>query len=213
MRALAAAAARAAAADAAITAPCAATQRIRRFTDLRVCVLVGGSSMDDQFRSLADNPDIIVATPGRLMHQLVEVPNFGLGSIEMVVFDEADRLFEMGFAEQLRELLTRMPDHRQTLLFSATMPKQLAEFARAGLRDPQVVRLDVETKISENLKLAFLNCRTDEKHAALTWLLQEFLPADQQVMVFVAVRRRPRRRCAAACAALTRAARADAAPR
>ena len=58
-----------------------------------------------------------------------------LSSIEYVVFDEADRLFEMGFAEQLQEIIRRLPDSRQTLLFSATLPKLLVDFAKAGLRE------------------------------------------------------------------------------
>ena len=60
----------------------------------------------------------------------------------------------MGFAEQLREIIKRFPDTRQTLLFSATLPKSLVEFARAGLQDPVLVRLDVENKISEHLKVS-----------------------------------------------------------
>ena len=63
------------------------------------------------------------------------------------------RLFEMGFSEQLHEILHRMPESRQTLLFSATLPKLLVEFARAGLHDPTLVRLDVDSKLSENLKV------------------------------------------------------------
>ena len=63
------------------------------------------------------------------------------------------RLFEMGFQEQLTEILNRLPDSRQTLLFSATLPKLLVDFAKAGLHDPTLVRLDVETKISQQLKV------------------------------------------------------------
>ena len=63
-----------------------------------------------------------------------------LDSVEYVVFDEADRLFEMGFGEQLREILGRLPDARQTALFSATLPKLLVEFAKAGLSDPTLIR-------------------------------------------------------------------------
>ena len=73
---------------------------IGKFTDLRTCLLVGGDSLEQQFARLADNPDILVATPGRLMHHLLEVKTFNLSKCEFVVFDEADRLFEMGFAEQ-----------------------------------------------------------------------------------------------------------------
>jgi len=64
------------------------------------------------------------------------------------------RLFEMGFQEQLTEILARLPDARQTLLFSATLPKLLVEFAKAGLHDPTLIRLDLDSKLSEQLKVA-----------------------------------------------------------
>jgi ATP-dependent RNA helicase DDX54/DBP10 len=142
-----------------------------KFTSLRSIVILGGESIEMQFEELSTNPDIIVATPGRLMHLLLEVPNFSLRNVQMVVFDEADRLFEMGFADQLRQIIASMPEDRQTLLFSATMPKLLMEFARAGLRNPEIVRLDIDTKISENLSMAFLVTRNEEKTAALVYLL------------------------------------------
>ncbi len=164
------------------------TKGLGRFTDLRFTALLGGESMDAQFRALADNPDVIIATPGRLVHMLKEVPGFGLKSVEYAVFDEADRLFEMGFAEQLRDILGRMPEQRQTLLFSATLPKLLVAFAKAGLREPQLIRLDVDTKISENLRLGFITVRKEEKPAALLWLLRRVLPEDQQAIVFVSTR-------------------------
>lgn len=85
---------------------------------------------------------------------LQEVPEFTLHSVEVIVFDEADRLFEMGFAEQLREIMRGVPEERQSLLFSATMPKQLVQFARAGLKDPVLIRLDTESKISTELRYA-----------------------------------------------------------
>lgn len=81
----------------------------------------------------------ILATPGRLLHVAVEM-NLKLGQVGYVVFDEADRLFEMGFKEQLWDILKRLPDSRQTLLFSATMPKIMVEFANAGLIDPVLGR-------------------------------------------------------------------------
>ena len=63
------------------------------------------------------------------------------------------RLFEMGFQEQLTEILGRLPESRQAVLFSATLPRLLVEFARAGLHDPTLIRLDVDTKLSEQLKV------------------------------------------------------------
>jgi len=77
----------------------------------------------------------------------------------------------MGFGDQLKEILGRLPASRQTLLFSATLPKLLVEFARAGLSDPSLVRLDVDTKIPDLLKLAFFHCRPEGKGAALLHLI------------------------------------------
>ncbi|XP_074916161.1 ATP-dependent RNA helicase DDX54 isoform X2 [Chelonoidis abingdonii] len=128
------------------------TKELGKFTGLKTALILGGERMEDQFAALHENPDIIIGTPGRLMHVAVEM-NLKLHSVEYVVFDEADRLFEMGFAEQLQEIIARLPESRQTLLFSATLPKLLVEFARAGLTEPVLIRLDVETKLSEQLKL------------------------------------------------------------
>ncbi|KAL2612800.1 hypothetical protein R1flu_024492 [Riccia fluitans] len=158
------------------------------YTDLRASVLVGGDSMEAQFEELAKNPDIIIATPGRLMHHLSEVEGMSLRTVEYAVFDEADRLFEMGFADQLRQILTHMSETRQTLLFSATLPRLLADFAKAGLRDPHVVRLDIETKISPDLKLVIFTVRNDEKPAALVYIVRELIPANQQTIIFVSTK-------------------------
>ncbi|GLT45837.1 hypothetical protein SLA2020_196400 [Shorea laevis] len=127
-------------------------QDLGRFTDLSISLLVGGDSMESQFEELAHSPDIIIATPGRLMHHLSEVDDMSLRTVEYVVFDEADCLFGMGFAEQLHKILAQLSENRQTLLFSATLPSALAEFAKAGLREPQLVRLDLDTRISPDLK-------------------------------------------------------------
>ena len=102
---------------------------------------------------------LLVCPPGRLAHHLQEVEGFTLRTVEYLVFDEADRLFEMGFADQLKQLMASMGSSRQTLLFSATMPAALAEFARAGLRNPELVRLDTDTRISPDLALAFFTLR------------------------------------------------------
>lgn len=161
---------------------------LSHFTDLRVALLVGGDSMDDQFEALSRNPDIIIGTPGRVMHHLQEVPDFSLASVQVAVFDEADRLFEMGFAEQLKEILRTMPEERQTLLYSATLPKMLAQFARAGLRDPVLIRLDMESKVSEQLCLGFFTVRSGNKTAALLYLVREVLPRDKLTIIFAATK-------------------------
>ncbi|KAF6264094.1 P-loop containing nucleoside triphosphate hydrolase protein [Scenedesmus sp. NREL 46B-D3] len=159
-----------------------------RGSNLRTAVLVGGDAMEAQFAELAASPDVIVATPGRLLHHLAEVQGFGLGSVEYCVFDEADRMFEMGFAEQVREIVGRLRESRQTLMFSATLPRSLADFAAAGLSSPQLVRLDADRKLSPELGLAFFTVRADDKPAALLWLVREGLPQGSSTLVFASTR-------------------------
>ncbi|KAK1300933.1 putative DEAD-box ATP-dependent RNA helicase 29 [Acorus calamus] len=163
-------------------------KELGRFTDLHTMLLVGGDRMDSQFEELAQNPDVIIATPGRLMHHLAEVEDMSLRTVEYVVFDEADSLFGMGFAEQLHQILTQLSETRQTLLFSATLPSALAEFAKAGLRDPQLVRLDLETKISPDLKTTFFTLRQEEKYAALIYLAREQIRVNEQTLIFVSTK-------------------------
>ncbi|KAJ2013224.1 ATP-dependent RNA helicase dbp10, partial [Coemansia sp. S85] len=152
------------------------TKDLVKYTDLRAVPIVGGDSMEDQFGIMASNPDIIIATPGRLLHLVVEM-SLDLSTIEYIVFDEADRLFELGFSVQLHEILGRLAANRQTLLFSATLPSTLVDFAKAGLQDPELIRLDVESKISQDLEMAFFNVKHDEKDGALIYLLRDIVGA------------------------------------
>uniref|UniRef100_A0A0P4WQ32 RNA helicase n=1 Tax=Scylla olivacea TaxID=85551 RepID=A0A0P4WQ32_SCYOL len=163
------------------------TKEMGRFTGLRAAVVLGGDSLEGQFAAMHDNPDIIIATPGRLMHVCVEM-NLKLTSVEYVVYDEADRLFEMGFEEQLTEIQKRLPETRQTLLFSATLPKMLVEFARAGLTDPVLIRLDTEHVLSENLKMGFFKCNTEDKLGLLYHLLQHVISDQEQTVIFAATK-------------------------
>ncbi|KAH7339679.1 DEAD-domain-containing protein [Rhizoctonia solani] len=142
--------------------------------NLRWGLVVGGEGMDEQFEMISSNPDVIIATPGRLLHLAVEM-NLDLRSVQYVVFDEADRLFELGFSTALQEILHRLPPTRQTVLFSATLPKNLVEFAKAGLQDPKLVRLDSESKISTDLRMAFFSIKHEEKEAALLSLLRDVI--------------------------------------
>jgi len=148
-----------------------------QFCGMNAIGIHGGESMEKQFSLLGSQPDVVVATPGRLSHHLSEIPDFHLRQCETVVFDEADRLFEMGFAAQLRQICSSMPENRQTLLFSATMPKVLMEFTRTGMmRDPVVVRLDQEATVSADLRVGFVTCRSDDKDAVLLHLMRDVLP-------------------------------------
>lgn len=156
-----------------------------KFHDLKTVLVLGGDSMDSQFSAIHDNPDVIVATPGRFLHICMEM-DLKLGAIEYVVFDESDRLFEMGFSQQINEIIRRLPDSRQTVMFSATLPGLLVDFAKAGLTDPVLIRLDVDTKIPEALELRFIFSRSDERYAALLVLMKHFIPSNAQTIIFAA---------------------------
>lgn len=94
----------------------------------------------------------------------------------------------MGFAEQLQEILLKLPENRQTLLFSATLPKLLVDFASAGLQDPTLVRLDTDTKLSDKLQTQYLLCRRQDKTGALVNLLQEVVGLDKMTVIFVSTK-------------------------
>lgn len=143
-------------------------------TDIRSLLIVGGDSLEDQFAAMVRNPDVVVATPGRFLHVKVEM-RLDLRTVEYIVYDEADRLFEMGFRDQLTEILDSLAEKRQSLLFSATLPRTLVEFARAGLRNPVLVRLDAESKISDNLQMCFLSCKASERDANLLYILEDII--------------------------------------
>jgi ATP-dependent RNA helicase DDX54/DBP10 len=101
--------------------------------------------------------------------------SLSLSAIQYLVFDEADRLFELGFSTHLTNIISSLPTTRQTLLFSATLPKSLVEFAKAGLREPKLVRLDSETKISSDLRMSFWWVKEGEKTAGLLSLLRDVI--------------------------------------
>ncbi len=97
--------------------------------------IVGGADIRAQRRALAQHPEIVVATPGRLLDHMWE-GGIDLARFRIVVLDEADRMLDMGFAPQLNQILDALAEERQTLLFSATLPTDLGDLARLSLKDP-----------------------------------------------------------------------------
>mmetsp|Transcript_947 Transcript_947/g.2028 ORF Transcript_947/g.2028 Transcript_947/m.2028 type:complete len:954 (+) Transcript_947:127-2988(+) len=147
-------------------------KKMSHFTDIKSIGIHGGERMEKQFDDLSLKPDVIVATPGRLAHILSEIPDFNLRECQICVLDEADRLLEMGFAQQLREINRSIPERCQKVLLSATLPKMLVEFTKGGFTsDPQMIRLDAEVCVSEELRLSFITCRSLEKDAGLLQLM------------------------------------------
>ncbi len=117
-----------------------ALQKIGRAFGLKTAVLIGGQSMEIQLQRLRANPHVIIATPGRLIDHL-ERKTARLHLMTILVLDEADRMLDMGFAPQIKKILEHMPTERQTMLFSATMPKEIVALASHYMKLP--VRVEV----------------------------------------------------------------------
>ncbi|EPY22752.1 ATP-dependent RNA helicase DDX54/DBP10 [Strigomonas culicis] len=163
---------------------------LNKHMGLRFAALVGGGSLEEQFELLASNPDIVVATPGRLLH-IMEESSMQLGAVRMIVLDEADRLFELGLQPQIVAIMQKIPETSQRALFSATMPSVLADFTNAGLHNPVVIRLDAEMKLSDKLKHSAFFIRNEDKLAALIVVLKRIIHIGEdehdqpQALVFV----------------------------
>ena len=104
----------------------------------------GGSSIESQIRSLRQGVQIIVATPGRLI-DLINRGVVNLTEVHTVILDEADEMLNMGFVDDINDILTHVPDNRKMLMFSATMPKEIARIAQRFMNNPQEFVVGVKT--------------------------------------------------------------------
>mmetsp|Transcript_10560 Transcript_10560/g.15448 ORF Transcript_10560/g.15448 Transcript_10560/m.15448 type:complete len:854 (+) Transcript_10560:36-2597(+) len=163
------------------------TTKVAKNTTLKIAAIVGGDSLEKQFSRLALNPDILIATPGRLNH-IIDETHLMLSRVEYLAFDEADRLFEMGFQYQINRILGAVTSStRQVVMVSATLPSVLLEFTRAGLKDPAFVKLTDENKLPKDLKTQFMAIRTSERIPAVLHILRNHCH-NQATILFVATK-------------------------
>ncbi len=153
---------------------------------LRTAVLIGGAPVRPQLSQLRRNPDIIIATPGRLNDYLSNA-DVDLRAVDCVVLDEADRMLDMGFAPQIRRILEQVPEDRQTLLFSATMPDEIVSITKQFMRDPQRVEIERAGTTAENIDQRLYVVDQEEKTVLLERLLGENTGS---VLVFARTRSR-----------------------
>ena len=154
------------------------TQEIRRLAraedNIKILSLVGGSTMRPQMASLEHGAHIVVGTPGRIMDHLVR-GSLDLTALNTLVLDEADRMLDMGFFDDMAYIADHCPLDRQTLLFSATYPEGIKRLARQFMRNPQEVKLK-ELHEGSKIRQRFYEVKHDERLQAVATLLKHYRP-------------------------------------
>lgn len=152
-----------------------------RYTDIRHCVIFGGVNQRPQVDALQRGIDLLVATPGRLL-DLIGQGYVSLADIRFFVLDEADRMLDMGFIHDIRRILPLLPEKRQTLFFSATMPDDIVKLANTILHDPAHVTVTPPASVVETIRQSVLFAEKAEKRTLLADLLRE--RPESSVLVF-----------------------------
>lgn len=145
-------------------------------TKLHVATVVGGQSIGAQIKTLSRGTDILVATPGRLI-DLMDRRAVDLRTVKHLVLDEADQMLDLGFIHALRKIAPRLGTPRQTMLFSATMPKQMEELGRSYLTDPKRVQVAPPGKVADKITQSVHFLEKSEKPAKLRGILSSDLDA------------------------------------
>lgn len=145
--------------------------KLATFTDITFCQLVGGYSLREQENILKKRPDVIIATPGRFIDHMRNSASFTVDTLEILVLDEADRMLEDGFADELNEILTTIPKSRQTMLFSATMTDTVDKLIRVGLNRPVRLLVDAKKQTVGTLVQEFVRLRPGREDKRLGYLI------------------------------------------
>ncbi len=152
-----------------------------KYTHLRNTVIFGGVSQGSQTSALRDGVDILVATPGRLL-DLMNQGFISLEHIQYFVLDEADRMLDMGFIHDIKKIIAKLPRQRQSLFFSATMPKSIVELSRQILKNPKKVAVNPVSSTAETIQQYLYTTNKASKNDLLLHILQD--PEMDQVLLF-----------------------------
>jgi ATP-dependent RNA helicase RhlE len=153
-----------------------------KFLPLHVEAIVGGASIGVQTRNLRRGCDIVVATPGRLIDH-VQQRNINLSNVEILVLDEADRMLDMGFIPDVRQIMSLLPKQRQSLLFSATVPNAIKSLAASVLNNPAEVEVAKQNATADNVSERVYGINREYKRELLSYLIGS--NNWKQVLVFV----------------------------
>jgi ATP-dependent RNA helicase RhlE len=157
-----------------------------RHMNLNVALMYGGVPHRPQVTAMSRGVDVLVATPGRLI-QHIEERSVVLSGTEIVVLDEADQMLDMGFIRPIRQILSKLSARRQTLFFSATMPKEIGALAADILRDPVRVAVTPVAKTADRVRQSVIHVETQKKQSILVELFAD--PAMRRTLVFTRTKR------------------------
>lgn len=161
--------------------------KIAQYTDVHTLPIYGGQDIERQIRGLRNRPQIIVATPGRLKDHM-QRRTIRLDELRMIVLDEADEMLNMGFIEDIEEILEATPSSRQTLLFSATMPKAIQSLSQRFLRDPAMISIQSKEVTVPLVEQYYLELQDRQKFDVLCRLLD--IQSPELAIVFGRTKRR-----------------------
>ena len=156
-------------------------EQYARHLDIRSMAMFGGVSQRPQEKILRRGVDILVATPGRLL-DLISQGYVDLSYVQFLVLDEADRMLDMGFIRDIRKILAQIPKNRQSLLFSATIPRSIVDLSRDMLYDPVSVSITPESATVEAIEQSLMFVMRSDKRGLLTYIIEEKRP--DKVLVF-----------------------------
>lgn len=160
---------------------------VGRAKGIKALPIYGGQDINRQIRALKNRPHIVVGTPGRLIDH-IRRKTLKLHEIEFVVLDEADEMLNMGFIEDIEAILKEVPEERQTLLFSATMPGPIQRIAERFMKDPQIVRVKAKEMTVPNIAQQYIELHEKQKFDALTRLLD--IQSPELAIIFGRTKRR-----------------------
>ena len=152
-----------------------------QFTDIKSTLAYGGVSIKTQVKALKTGADILVATPGRLFDHIVN-GTVDLSHVEYLVFDEADRMLDMGFIDEINRILKRLPPKRQTLLFSATFDEAIFKLSKTLLKNPELIEVNERNKATTQVEQVVYNVDADRKRELVSHLIGS--KNWQQVLIF-----------------------------
>ncbi|WP_341759322.1 MULTISPECIES: DEAD/DEAH box helicase [unclassified Candidatus Tisiphia] len=148
-------------------------------------VLIGGEPMHKQFTQLKANPKVVIGTPGRIIDHLLR-GTLKLNTVQLVVLDEMDRMLDMGMKEQLEEINKYIPEKRQVLMFSATMPKHIIALSQKYVINPKRITIGSTTQAASQIKQETLRVSDKEKFPEL---IKQLKQRDGSIIIFVKTKR------------------------